>query len=74
MLDHELSLLEQGLVLSLEHLQFLKGIVSNFLELLFILSVDLGLDVLPVVVGEFLLVIEVVECLLNWNRVRSLIN
>lgn len=76
MLNHELGLLEKGLVLRLEHLQFLKCIVTNFLEFPFILSVNLGLDVLPVVMGEFLLVIVGFKCLLHWDwdRIRSLID
>jgi len=61
-------------MLSLEHLKLLQSIVTNFLKLSFILSVNFCLDVLPVVLGEFLLFIFELEGLLDWDRVRSLIN
>jgi len=48
-LDHELGLLEESLMLSLEKFELLQSIVTNFLELLFILSVDFSLNMLPVV-------------------------
>ena len=74
MLDHELSFLKKGLVLRLEHLKLLESIVTNFLELLFILSVNLGLDLLPVIVRKFLFIVKVLECLLHWNGHGSLID
>lgn len=73
-LDHELSFLEKGLMLRLEHLQLLESIVTNLLELSFILSVNLSLDLLPVIMGELLLIFKVIHCLLAWNRHRSLID
>lgn len=84
MIDQVLRLLEEGLVLSLEHLEFLQGIIADFLQFLLILFINLLLDVLPVIVGELLLVVEWVElshlvrnhrrCLLGLNRVVPLIN
>jgi hypothetical protein len=56
-LNEILSFFEQLLVFSLEHFQFLQGIISNFLELPLILSVNLSLDVAPVVMRVILLYI-----------------
>mmetsp|Transcript_7897 Transcript_7897/g.12229 ORF Transcript_7897/g.12229 Transcript_7897/m.12229 type:complete len:217 (-) Transcript_7897:938-1588(-) len=47
--EQELSLLEQGLVFSLVALQLLHGVITDLLELLFILHIDLLLNGFPLV-------------------------
>lgn len=54
-LNEILSFLKKCFVLGLEHLEFLKCIITNFFELLFVLSINLLLDIFPIIVREVLL-------------------
>lgn len=84
MIDQVLSLLEESLMLCLEHLELLEGVIADFFELLLVLLINLLLDVLPVIVGELLIIVEWVErshlvreagcCLLCLDRIGSLVN
>lgn len=56
MVNQVLSFLQESLVLSLEHFQFPQGVITNFLELLLILPIDFLLDILPVIMREFLVI------------------
>lgn len=48
-LNQVLSLFKESFVLSLEYLELLKGIISDFLEFSFILPVNSLLDILPII-------------------------
>lgn len=49
-LNKILSFLKKCFMLGLEHLQFLKCIITNFFELLLVLSINLLLDIFPIIV------------------------
>lgn len=81
-----LSFLKQCFVLGLEHLQLFECIIADLLQFGFILFIDFLLDIFPVIVSEFLFIIEWIEsskliiqcfCLLllgSCSRVGSLID
>lgn len=56
LINQILRLLEQGLVLRLEHAQLLKSIIADLLQLLLILGVNALLDALPFVTGQVALI------------------
>ena len=52
MLHQILSFFKQSLVLGLVYSQFLQCVIANLFELLFVLSINFLLNVLPVVISE----------------------
>lgn len=73
-IDQELSLFKEGFVLRFEHFELFEGVIADFFQFLFVLDLDFVLDVLPIIIGQFFLIIEDIDELPLWNCVRSLSN
>ena len=56
MIDHVLCLLEERLVLRLEHFQLLQRLIADLFDFMLILFVNSPLNVPPVAVGELLFI------------------
>lgn len=73
-IDQELSLFKEGFVLRFEHFELFEGVIADFFQFLFVLDLDFVLDVLPIIIGQFFLIIEDIDELPLLNCVRSLSN